>query len=329
MKYFGNLCYIERSNDVPAIRDWMLRKNNWMSYQIQNKMITMIGNCVLCQTADEAKQSMYYAVTADSTTDTSGQGQFSISIQYVTSFLQVKNKFLGFYSARDSTSHTLAAVIKDVLLQLGLNLDALKGYCVDGASYISGRLQGVQAILHKKCPEAIYIHCANHSLDLISQEVLKDIKLNADASAFVRETSNIIRESSKRRVLYKSVFRKEGAVRSLLSLCPTRWCERVVAIRRLRTTHKELLSTLTILAYDKSVRNESRAKIAGLLKQAKLARTYFSIIVSEEVFTLCELYAKTMQGGNITSYGVIESISQLRPIRKLQSLRLEKSLMIS
>ena len=64
----------------------------------------------------------------------------------------------------------------------------------------------MQARLAEVCTYALYVPCSNHSLHLVLQEVSRDINSVADAIVFVKDVANIIRESSKRRGLYESLF---------------------------------------------------------------------------------------------------------------------------
>ena len=212
-------------------------------------------------------------------------------------------------------------------MRLNLPIDRLQRYCFDGASNISGRLSGVQARLNEKCPDALYVHCANHSLDLVLQEVARDVRLITDTLSFVREASNTIRESSKRRALYKSLFGDIDVVRGLKSLCPTRWCVRASAITRVRESYQQLLDTLVTLSDDRSVRNDSRAKIAGLANSARCASTYFGLLVCAEIFCPCEAIAKSLQGVGVTALDaneaamiIISTMQTLRSDEKVQCL---------
>ena len=310
---------VERAHEEPDLSAWLKRRNNWMSDTIQNEIIGMFGASIQRHIGAEALCAAYYGITADGTTDCSGQEQFSISIQYCDTNLEVQNKFLGFYNAPDSTAQTLASVIQDVFLRLSLPMDKLQGYCFDGASNMSGRLSGVQARLNEKCPDALYVHCANHSLDLVLQEVARDVRLITDALSFVREASNTIRESSKRRALYSSLFGDKNVVRGLQSLCPTRWCVRASAVLRVKESYQQLLDTLVTLSDDRSVRNDSRAKIAGLAAAARCASTYFGLLACVEIFHPCEAVAKNLQGVGVTALCATESATFL--ISAIQNMR--------
>ena len=227
------------------------------------------------------------------------------------------NRFLGFYFAPDSIALTLATVIKAVLLRLQLNIDKLQGYCFDGASDMSGLLTGVQARLSEQCPNALFVHCANHALDLVLQETASEVRLIADALSFVRDVSNTIRESSKRKALYESLFGEKDVVRGLHSLCPTRWCVRASAIARVQQSYPQIQETLHTLSEDRSVRADTRAKISGLAEASKSATLYFGILVSAQLFQVCEIVAKKLQGVGVTALGATENACVL--IRKLES----------
>ncbi|KAK9958543.1 hypothetical protein ABG768_010656 [Culter alburnus] len=71
---------------------------------------------------------------------------------------------------------------------------------------MSGCFSGVQARLKELNPHSLYVHCSNHSLDLILQEAAREVSLVADTLNFVQGVSSVIRESSKRKQLYQSFF---------------------------------------------------------------------------------------------------------------------------
>jgi len=179
---------LESTHDRPDIRQWINRRNNWMSDKIQNEIVNMYGCAIQRHISVDAQSSHYYGITADGTTDAAGQDQFSVSLQFCSATLDLRNYFLRFFNAPDSTGQALAAILLDILLRLNLPVDRIQGYCFDGASNMSGRLNGVPARLMNQCPYAIYVHCANHSLDLVLQEAARDVRIVADTLSFVRET---------------------------------------------------------------------------------------------------------------------------------------------
>ena len=171
----------------------------------------------------------------------------------------IKEEFVGLYNCPDSKAETLFTVIQDVCLRLNLEMEKLRGQCFDGAANMSGKISGVQQRLCNKYPKSMFVHCSNHALDLCLQEIARKCEIINDALTTVKDVSNIILESSKRKSIYKNIVLPASEndndladirVRSLLPLCPTRWAVRVKAIerftiniKRVQLTIKELLDT--------------------------------------------------------------------------------------
>ncbi|CAM4725041.1 unnamed protein product [Leuciscus chuanchicus] len=261
----------ERVRDDPDLDKWLKRRDNWMLNNIQNEILELFAHDILRTIGATASKTDFVGLTADGTTDTSGKEQFSISLQF-------------------SNDH-----LEDVLVRLHLPLERLKGYCFDGASNMSGRFNGVQAKLKEVCPDSVFVHCTNHSLDLVLQEVAREGRLVADTLNFVREVTVIINDSAKRKALYQSLF-GAGDVVNLLGLCPTRWCVRVVSLSRLLACYGEMIQTFRTLESDKAVKGDTCGKIAGLLTKATNMRTVFGLFACVTLFTPCEAVARSLQG---------------------------------
>jgi hypothetical protein len=100
-----------------------------------------------------------------------------------------------------------------------------QGY--DGARVMSGRLGGVQKLIADQSPRAIYVHCSNHSLDL----VLKDSCGVSCVKSFFGTIKSIIKfinKSPKRKTMFKAAVEATVANQShqhhhtLIKMCETR-----------------------------------------------------------------------------------------------------------
>ena len=303
---------LERTYNLPEENAWVRRRDNWMSDTVQNEIIKMFGLAVQMELVSRSSECTFYGLTADGTTDISTMEQFSCSLQYVDKDLESHCDFLGFYNAPDSTAQTLFTCVKDVFLRLNIPIERLAGFCFDGASNMSGRFNGVQAKLKELCPDSMYVHCCNHSLDLVLQEVARDVSLVADALNFVQGVAVVINESSKRKQLFESLFGMDEVVTNILGLCPTRWCVRTKAITRVCASYSTLVATLDTLKDDTSVRGETRAKITGLRKQALKGKTFFSLLCCSALFEPCEIVAKTLQSPKASALGALQCANILK-----------------
>lgn len=303
---------LERIYDLPEERKWIEGRDNWMSDTIQNEIIEKFAHAIQREIVARSSHCRFYGLTADGTTDISTTEQFSCCLKYVDSSLEPHTVFLGFYNARDSTGETLFSCIKDIFLRLNIPIERIAGFCFDGAANMSGCFSGVQARLKELNPHSLYVHCSNHSLDLILQEAAREVSLVADTLNFVQGVSSVIRESSKRKQLYQSFFGCDEVSVNILGLCPTRWCIRDMSINRVTAAYPALLTTLHELKDDKSVRGDSRAKIGGLYKQALKGRTYFGLLCCHALFEPCEAVATSLQSATASVQGALECTGVLK-----------------
>lgn len=312
----------ENCSDKSDLDNFMRRRDNWMSNNIQNEIIEMFAHAIQRSVSESVSKASAFALIADGTTDTSGEEQFSLCIQFADANLDVKVMFLGFYNCPNTSSQMLTHVIEDVLVRIpGLGMNKLKAFCFDGANNMNGRHSGVQARLKQTCEDAISVHCANHALDLVLQEECSKITLIADCLFFVREVSTLIGESPKRKALYVSMFGEKGAVKNLLSLCPIRWCIRGSACKRMIAVYDVTLKTLSAISSDMSTRAEVRVKATALAKKGSKAETFFGLLVCEKLFSECEVVAKKLQGNGVSAVALAEMVQVL--VVRISTLRSE------
>ena len=72
-------------------------------------------------------------------------------------------------------AQSLANFIRDTVTRIGLDWNYCVAHCHDGASVISGPFSGVQARLRAKSPQAFYIHCYAHKLNLVIASCVESV----------------------------------------------------------------------------------------------------------------------------------------------------------
>lgn len=177
----------------------MKQKNNWLSSDIQNEILEIMSLNIQQELIKSIKEAEYFSIIADSTTDISAIEQFSLCIRYVNSNFEVNEIFTGLYNTPDSKSSTFFCAIKDILVRLTLSTQNLRGHCFDGAANMSGKLNGVKKLIEDIQPKSCYVHCNNHSLDLAFQEVARKNNAMCDTFTIIKDVSNAILESAKRK----------------------------------------------------------------------------------------------------------------------------------
>ncbi|KAJ4946594.1 hypothetical protein JOQ06_024258, partial [Pogonophryne albipinna] len=149
----------------------------------------------------------------------------------------------------------------DVMTRLQLPLSQLRGQTYDGAANMTGRLQGVQAILRKEQPLAVYCHCGPHCVNLITQAACGASPLVRDAMGLVHELGGFFNQSGKFKLIFQNIAKSEhgSTFTSLKPLCPTRWTVRTPAIRSVLKQYESVLMALEEMASCSSPETSAKA----------------------------------------------------------------------
>uniref|UniRef100_A0A3B3XBU0 TTF-type domain-containing protein n=2 Tax=Poecilia mexicana TaxID=48701 RepID=A0A3B3XBU0_9TELE len=143
----------------------------YLTWCTQNEFLDSISECVLSKISVKIKSSKYFAVELDCTPDISKQEQASVIIQYIDTGekkkVTIAESFVGFTAVKDTTGKGLTHTLTEVLESLGLDLANCRGQSYDNGSNIRGLNKGVQALIQQRCPEALFIPCCSHSLNLL------------------------------------------------------------------------------------------------------------------------------------------------------------------
>uniref|UniRef100_H3AN93 DUF4371 domain-containing protein n=1 Tax=Latimeria chalumnae TaxID=7897 RepID=H3AN93_LATCH len=143
-----------------------------------------------------------FSVVIDETRDVSEHEQLVFAVRWVGSNYEVAEEFVGLYGCTKMDAIFLLNIIKDVLLQMGLDLKNICGQTYDSASVLQGKAFGEATLLKKENPKALSIHCLNHSLNLVLQEAAKSCLMVRSALEAVHKVHNIIHASAKKLAIF-------------------------------------------------------------------------------------------------------------------------------
>lgn len=218
-----------RAEDVPELKWWLESKDHrkWTSHDCVEEMLKLISNQVLRDLLEEIRGAKFYGLMIDETTDISRKEQVSFNVRSVLPDLTPEEYFLGFYEVSSTTAATLYTVIKDVLKRFNLPISDIRGQCYDGASNMSGHINGLQELVKKDVPRAVYVHCLGHNLNLVVQDGMQKISSSKNFLNIAKEWINFIRHSPKRLNFFKDIqseaeLDSDGVQPQLSPFCPTR-----------------------------------------------------------------------------------------------------------
>ena len=138
---------------------------------------------------------------------------------------------IGLIQVPKTDSQTLTCAIQDVLIRCVLPLSQCRGQAYDGASNMSGHLNGVATRIKSVEPAVLHVHCR---LNLCIQDATRTCIPVRDSLELIRELVKLIKFSPKRAHLFDTLKKQmspESA--NLRPLCPTRWTVRTYAIKAL------------------------------------------------------------------------------------------------
>lgn len=300
----GNLyqLLLLQCSDVPRLSSW-LSKREYISPQIVNELITLLGNTVLRQLLHEIKSSHYFSVIADEATDVAHNEQLCLAVRWVDTTYCVHEAAIALIQLPDTKALTIFSTMKDILIRCSLPLSSCIGQAYDGASNMSGARKGVQALMKKENKNCLYVHCFAHTLNLCIQDVVRQCELLSNCIEFMLQLIQLIKYSPKRLTIFES-FRanfslpEESSLNSSLRpLCPTRWTVRHSAIKSVLDNYKPLMSSLEVIQQG---RDEYAAKGRGLLTQMESFDTFFSLKLGYLVFAAAEQFSVNLQAKDTT-----------------------------
>ncbi|KAL3243420.1 hypothetical protein MRX96_020575 [Rhipicephalus microplus] len=116
------------------------------------------------------KISQCFGLIVDETKDLSKTEPLSVVVRYYLNGA-VFERFLGFCNAEQLDAKSLLSYVKETLNRCGIDSQLCIAQTYDGASVMSGTSRGVQALFRQEVPQAVYVHCTNHRLNLVIVDV--------------------------------------------------------------------------------------------------------------------------------------------------------------
>ena len=162
------------------------RNSTYTSSSIQNEIIELIHEHILSSIISRLGSTTLYSIIVDGTTDSANTEQLCFLIRYVDPHsLEIHEDFLTFVPITSSTGEAIADHILSCLKRFGLPLANCIGQAYDGAPCMSGIFNGCQAVIKRFCPEAEYMHCSSHALNLAL--------IDSSSSHFIRNMFGIVK----------------------------------------------------------------------------------------------------------------------------------------
>ena len=222
---------------------------------------------------------------ADETTGIINKEQFVICIRWVDNDLNVNEDFIGLHELSVTNAETLAFILKDVVLRLGLDPERLRGQCYDGCSTMMGKKSGVATTIKNELNRnALAIHCHAHALNLAGGDSIKNCKLMQNALATSLEISKFVKKSPKRETQLINIHMdglftendEQNKTKTTRVFSDTQWAVRLGALISIIQHYKEL-KELWKWCLKEYKDTETKARMIGVQTQMNQLNYFFGV----------------------------------------------------
>eukprot|EP00794_Sanderia_malayensis_P018410 gene18410-20265_t len=205
----------------------------YLSPEIQNQYIAMIGSAIRRETIRRVKEAGAYSIIADETPDNSKKEQLALVVRYVYQGV-VEERLLAVKTVDETDAKTLLKTIMDELNECEIPIAMLRGQCYDGASNVSGIHAGLQA-----APNAM--KCSSKTRTKLSPPKVFDLESNNAEASKMKKTTYVLKK-----------------------LSDTRWACRADSIKAIYHTIESVIATLEEII-EKEKKPNIYAEAKGLL----------------------------------------------------------------
>ncbi|KAJ4445089.1 hypothetical protein ANN_06888 [Periplaneta americana] len=185
---------------------------------IQNYLIFAISWVMIKNIKSEIEEAHFVAIVVDETSDCSNQSQLSTVLRYIDSTANVQERFIGFTNvSSDKTAAAFFQHVEGVIAEYNVG-NKLIAQTYDGASVMAGNINGLKTKVQEKYPQALFVHCYSHVLNLVLQQTTSSIP---ECRIYFKTLSGLaafFSSSPKRSEKLKEFMKKK-----LPKIAPTRW----------------------------------------------------------------------------------------------------------
>jgi len=191
--------------DDPEKKRWFdsLPKNStYVSPPMQNVFIQIIADQVrppVLQELNDGNLDRVIAICADESIDLAKREQMSLYIRFVNKKGDLVERCLALIEVPSTKAADLLEAIHASMKTSQLDKSRVIAQCYDGASNMLGKFHGMQQLIREHgSPNAIYVHCYVHRLNLVIIELAKSSTLVSKFFATIQGLAMLIGASAKR-----------------------------------------------------------------------------------------------------------------------------------
>ena len=266
--------------------------DHYMSHTIQDEFIELLGKKVLDTILELIQVDRYYSIILDCTPDVNHEEQMTMIICHVHATddgIIIYEHFVGFLQVNKSTGSNLVSVLLKRLDELGLDIMNCKGQGYDNGANMAGRHSGVQSRVLQINPQARFVPCSSHSLNLILCDCAKTNVTFFSFFCTIQKLYSKLSSSTKRwKVL------KDNCPLLVKYPSETRWESRVNSVKVVYSHLAGVLKTMQLILQDVSDATDCD-DLRGIFSQLTKFETVLSCVIWYKVLCKVNFVSKHLQ----------------------------------
>ncbi|XP_026819502.1 zinc finger MYM-type protein 1-like [Rhopalosiphum maidis] len=246
----------------------------YLSPLIQNEIIDILSSDLCRIICDDIRSSCFFSVIIDSTQDITKEDQVSLIIRYTVvdyekKHIEIRESFLG-------------------------------GQGYDGAAVMSGTNSGVQKRILEIVPNATFVHCCSHNLNLVISDAAKSTREISTFFETVQDVYNFFSSSAPRWSQLALGEEESSKLRkiTLKKVCATRWEARHNALFSLKQRFVDVLKAFTRIQLTSTKKDEINIATA-LKKKLESAEFVLLLCIWEKILKSLFVVSKILQSVSI------------------------------
>jgi hypothetical protein len=281
----------------------------YLSPDVQNEIILMLGTNVRKEIVSRVRKSKYFSMMFDCTPDTSHKEQMSQVLRYVDikedGQCTIEESFIDFIESHEKTGRGIATEILQKLDADGLDIVDCRGQGYDNGANMSGKYNGVQAVITQQNSLATFVPCAAHSLNLVGVHAAEVSPIMITFFGRVEMIFKYFSGSTSRWTMLVDATKI-----TLKGHSATRWSSKKNAVSPLNHQLEEVYRVLSKISNDNSLNAETISGAQSLLKQ--LDFTFICLLSFwTTILDSVDRINRALQAKNLSLDGATKMISGL------------------
>ena len=297
----------------------------YTSGNTQNQIIDVLADQVRYKIVGKVKAAIWYTVISDEVTDVSNKEQLTVVLRYVDNdSLAIREDLVGFTECDTGiTGRSLAGKVITTLESFNLDLQNLRGQAYDGAGNMAGKRNGLADVITEQYPQALYLHCASHCLNLAVVNSLQVASIKNMMGCLGRVYQFFEAHPKRQRAFEDAITRCKltTKVHKLKDMCRTRWIQRLDAIDIFQSHHQAIVSCMERICSDgaKLWSADSLTDARGLQHAITTTDFLSSLVITNASLRYIEALTRSLQTEDKDLISAVREIEAV--ITTLQDVR--------